>query len=381
MKLAYIYATLSTVGGGDRVISEKANYFAEQCGYDVYFITAYQNGLPFSFPLSPRVKHIDLGIDFNEQYQYSLLKRGYVYFKLLRRYKKALSNLLKDLKVDFTLTTISRDVDFLADINDGSLKIAEAHVSKNFIRNIHEFQKKSLPYRIVGKIWTRKLEKDLLKFDELVVLTENDTRNWKPLRTSTVIPNSLPFSPTQSSTCTHKKIISVGRLDNQKGFDMLIDAWEIVSVKHPDWSVSIYGEGGLEQTLNERIRQKGLSHSLKIEKPVKNIAEKYLDSSIYVMSSRYEGFGMVLIEAMACGVPVISFNCPDGPSEIIRDNEDGFLVKNGDIAELAEKIIFLIENNEKRIQMGKMAKQNIQRYSTDQVMQKWVQMFESLKKM
>jgi Glycosyltransferase len=379
MKLAYIYATLSTVGGGDRVIAEKANYFAEKCGYEVYIITAYQNGLPFSFPLSPKVKHLDLGIDFNEQYQYSFLKRGYIYLKLLRKYKKELSDLLCQLKVDFTMTTISREIDFLADLKDGSQKIAEAHVSKKFIRNLHDLQKKSLPYRIIGRIWTRKIENILNRFDELVVLTEADAANWQAIRSTTVIPNSLPFYPTESSNCTNKKIISVGRLDNQKGFDLLIDAWEIVAARHPDWSISIYGEGGLYHQLNEQIKQKGLTSSFKIENPVKNITEKYTESSIYVMSSRFEGFGMVLIEAMACGLPVISFNCPSGPSEIISDQIDGFLVENGNIYELSEKILFLIENEDKRIQMGQIARDNIQRYTADNVMRKWVNLFASLK--
>jgi glycosyltransferase involved in cell wall biosynthesis len=380
MKLAYIYPALNTVGGADRVITEKANYFAEKLGYEVYIITAHQNNAPISFPISPKVKHIDLEVDFTEQYKYSIVKRGITYFRLLGIYKKRLTELLNRIKVDFAITTISRDIDFLATINDGSLKIAEAHVSKKFLRNYHLLAEKNILYKIVSKIWAYKMEQSLKKFAELVVLTENDAQNWKSIRSSTIICNSSPFTPQIRSTCLNKKIISIGRLTEQKGFDMLIDAWEIVARKHADWTVSVYGEGQWYDMLQEQIKRKNLSNSFKIEKFVTNVIDKYSESSIYVMSSRFEGFGMVLIEAMSCGVPVISFNCPDGPSEIIEQNVDGFLVENGNIEQLAEKINYLIEEDEIRIKMGIQAVHNVDRYSPEKIMQKWVDLFESLKR-
>jgi glycosyltransferase involved in cell wall biosynthesis len=379
MKIAYIYPALNTIGGADRVITEKANYFAEQYGYEVYIITAHQNKVPISFPVSPKVTHIDLEVDFTEQYKYSFFKRGITYFKLLGIYKQKLSNLLNKLKVDFTITTISRDIDFLASLKDGSLKIAEAHVSKKFVRNNHLLYEKNILYKIAGKIWAYMLERNIKKFTELVVLTENDALNWKSIRSSTIICNSSPFTPKVKSECTNKKIISVGRLTEQKGFDMLIDAWEIVAQKHSDWAITVYGEGQLLDSLQQQINSKNLSASFKIEKFVKNISDKYTESSIYVMSSRFEGFGMVLIEAMSCGVPVISFDCPDGPSEIIRDNEDGFLVENGNIKQLAEKISFLIEDPAARLKMGMKAAENVHRYAPEIIMQKWVDLFEHLK--
>ena len=115
-----------------------------------------------------------------------------------------------------------------------------------------------------------------------------------------------------------------------------------------------------------------------IHEPTSEIIAKYQESSIYIMSSRYEGFGMVLLEAMACGIPCVSFDCPYGPSDIIHDGEDGFLVKHLDTTALAERICYLIENPEIRKEMGEKAKRNIKRYSRENVMAQWTELFNHL---
>lgn len=380
MRIAYIYPALTTVGGADRVIVNKANYFADVYGYEVYIITAHQNGQPSFFPLSDKVNHLDLAVNFNEQYRHSFFVRGFIYFKLLRVYKRKLSDLLKELKADFVLTTISRDIDFLNSIHDGSIKIAEAHVAKDFIRNFHLLKKKNLLYKIIGNIWTNRLEHAIKKFSAFVVLTQRDAEAWSNIRQAVVIPNSIPFWPEQASLCTNKNIISVGRLNEQKGFERLIEAWSYIACQHSDWKLYIYGNGELESFLNLFIQDRNVSDSLFIINPVKNIIDKYLESSIYIMSSRFEGFGMVLVEAMTCGVPVIAFDCPHGPADLITEGEDGFLVENGNIQKLAEKISYLIVNESLRIKMGQKARENIKRYGQDQIMQKWIDLFQLLQK-
>ncbi|MGV8090341.1 MAG: glycosyltransferase family 4 protein [Mangrovibacterium sp.] len=379
MKIAYIYPALHTVGGANRIITEKANYFADQLEYEVYIITAYQNNRPLFFPLSEKVRHIDLDVNFEKQYRHSFFVRGLIYFRLLHLYKKRLSTLLQSLEVDFTITTISRDIDFLYTLNDGSKKIAEAHVSKEYLRSLHLLKTKGLLYRIVHKIWTYKLEHAIKKFDSFVVLTENDAKNWNKIKKANVIPNSVSFYPEKGCSNTNKKIISVGRLDLQKGYDLLIDAWQQVSKKYPDWTIYVYGNGTEYERLSQMIDSKNLQDSFFIEKPVTNIVEKYIEGSFYVMSSRFEGFGLVLVEAMACGLPVISFDCPDGPADIIKDGENGFLVENGNIEKLAERINFLIEHKGIRKRMGQKAREDVKRYLPNIVMQKWIDLFKSLK--
>lgn len=379
MRIAYIYPALTTVGGADRIIVDKANYFAEKLGYEVYIITAHQYGSPFFFPLSERVIHKDLQVNFNEQYQHSFLIRGFIYLKLVITYKKRLSALLGSIKADFVITTISRDIDFIHSIKDGSIKIAEAHTPKENLRNLHLFRQKNLPYRIAGSIWRKRLETAARKFRAFVVLTEKDAENWKDIRTCTVIPNSIPFYPEKASTCTSKQVISVGRLYAEKGYERLIKIWSIVSPKHPDWSLTIYGNGELKCMLSKMISSYSVSNTLHICDPVSNIIDKYVESSIFAMTSHFEGFGMVLIEAMACGLPVISFDCPTGPSNIIKNNEDGFMVDDDDIDGYAQKLCIMIEQENLRKVMGQNARINIQRFSQDIVMKKWVALFHSLK--
>jgi len=379
MRIAYIYTALTTVGGADRVITEKANYFAEHFGYDVYIITDSQGKEKPKFTLSPKVHLVNLDIMFGQQYNHSFFVRGFYYFKLMKEYKRKLSDTLNQIKPDFTISVLGRDSDFINDLSDGSLKIGEAHVSRDFIRNFHLMEKRSLPYRIVCKIWRKRLDKIVKRLNAFVVLTNDDANNWSHIRNSIVIPNSIPFLDERSSNCSSKSIISVGRLNEQKGFDMLIEAWYLVTRKHPDWSLHIYGDGELKFDLQKQIEKKGINQSVILEYPIKDIQSKYLESDFYVMSSRFEGFGMVLIEAMACGLPCISFNCPNGPADIIDNQKNGFLVENGNIKELAKKICVLIENEESRKNMGKYAKESIKKYSPDIVMQKWAELFESLK--
>lgn len=155
------------------------------------------------------------------------------------------------------------------------------------------------------------------KLDALVVLTQHDADNWKEVKKACVIPNFLPFSPEKGSSCLEKRIISIGRYSEQKGYDRLIEAWIKVNRKHPDWHICIYGEGQDRNSLQELIEKHHIENSFSLCPPTKSIQEKYLESSIYVMSSRFEGLPMALLEAMACGVPCISFDCPYGPAEII----------------------------------------------------------------
>lgn len=378
MKIVYLYTSFITVGGADRIVAQKANYLANNMGYEVYVITDSQRKRPATFPLSTNVKHIDLDINFDKQYNHWILIRGYYYFTLMRRYRKRLSKLLNSIKPDIVISTLGRELDFLTQIDDGSIKIGESHIAKPYCRNFHLLEQRGFLYRQIAKYWRKKQEKAVRKLSALVVLTQHDADSWKDVKLAHVIPNPLPFYPQQSSSCKEKRIISIGRLTKQKGYERLIEAWTKVNEKHPDWEISIYGEGEDHDWLASLIKKNKIENNFKLCHPVKNIQDKYLESSIYVMSSRFEGFGLVLAEAMSCGVPCISFNCPFGPADIIKNGEDGLLVENGAIDKLADAICQLIENEKLRISMGHKAKINIIRYSSEQIMNKWNELFNSL---
>lgn len=379
MKIAYIYTALTSVGGVDRVITNKANYLADVLNYDVYIITDSQAGRPPVFPLSPKVHHIDLKTDFDEQYHYGIIKRFICYRRLMKQYRSRLEKTLKEIKPDIVSTTCGRDLDFLTEIQDGSKKIGESHIAKEYCRNFHLMEARGGIYRLVAKYWRKKQEKAISKLDSFVVLTQHDADSWAPVKKATIIPNPLPFMSHERSNCKSKKIISVGRYADQKGYDLLIEAWSKIASDYPDWEVNVYGNGEQEEQLRDLVTKNNIENSFKLNPPSKNIKDKYLESSIYVMSSRFEGFGLVLIEAMSCGLPCISFDCPHGPAEIINNGKSGILVENGNTDKLADAMEDLMNDEEKRIRMGQRAQEMAQKYSPDNIMNRWVELFNKLR--
>ena len=378
MRIVYLYTSLTTVGGADRILTIKANYLAEKMGYEVYLITDSQQQQPFAFPLSSLVKHIDLNINFSNQYKYPVYIRYFIYSRLMQLYKKRLTKILLEIKPQIVINTLGRDMDFLTTLNDGSKKVGESHISKEFIRNFHLMEEKGGIHKMIAQSWRKKQEKAIKQLDAFVVLTKQDALNWESVRSSVIIPNPLTLSTDTVAKCNSKKVISVGRYSEQKGYDILIKAWKLVNEKHPDWELIIYGEGELKPYLEQEIELNQLNTNVILHPPVSNIVDKYLESAFYVMSSRFEGFGLVLTEAMLCGLPCISFDCPSGPREIIAHNEDGLLVENGNISKLVEAICYFIENEDTRKEMGKKATQNMSRYGKPAIMKKWDELFNSL---
>lgn len=376
MKIFYIYTSLRTVGGADRVITNKANWLAEH-GYDVTIVTDTQMDHSPVYLLSPNVRLYDLAVDFNQEYGHSIPIRIWWYFKLMRKYKTLLKKFLMKEQPDIVITTLARDLDFLTSIHDGSVKIGESHIARHYSRNFHLLEQKGGVSKLLAMYGRWKQERTVRKLDALVLLTSQDERNWKGITKTYVIPNFLTFQTEDFSTCENKQAICVGRYNEQKGYEYMIEAWSIVNQRHPDWRLHVYGEGEIKKELQDLINAKGIEGKMILHDPVKNIMAKYLESSICILSSRYEGFGMVLVEAMECGLPCVSFDCPYGASDIIRHGEDGYLVEHLNSVQLAERICELIEDDDKRIEMGRKAKSNIQRYSPDAVMKQWTDLFDS----
>ena len=379
MKIFYIYTALVTKGGADRVITEKANWLSEH-GHEVAIVTDTQMGRPPVFPLSPNVRLIDLSIDFSKEYGHIFFLRTIIYFKLMRIYHRKMKDLLMIERPDIVISTLGRDIAFITKINDGSMKIGEAHTTKHFIRNFHLLESKNIFFRCLTKYFRWRMDKQVGRLDALIVLTQQHADDWKGLVPISVIPNALSFYPKQASSCEKKQVIAIGRYNDAKGYDYLISAWNIVHQRHQDWVLNVYGSGEYYEQVVLWIKEQNLEKAIILHEPTTYIVEKYQESSICVLSSRYEGFPMVLLEAMGCGVPVVSFDCPHGPRAIINDGEDGYLVDYLNVQALADGICKLIEDKELRKEMGRKGRLNVLRFSRDAVMQQWVNLFESLTK-
>jgi glycosyltransferase involved in cell wall biosynthesis len=379
VKIAYCIPSLYYPSGMERVLTLKANYFAEHFGYDIHIIlTDGKNKQPY-YKLHPSITVHQLDINYDELYGRPLWKRMFEYVSKQRLFKKRLNECLCSIHPDITISLLRRDINFINKMKDGSIKIGEIHFNKS---NYRDFSNNRLPSFIknIGKrYWRAQLIQQLKQLKSFVVLSHEDAAEWTELDNVKVIHNPLPFFPHCQSDVSQKQVIAVGRYMPQKGFDRLITAWSIVNKSHPDWTLRIYGDG-MRQQLQQQINELNITSNCILEHSVENIVEKYSESSIFVLSSRYEGFGMVIIEAMACGVPPVSFTCPCGPRDIIVDGKDGLLVENGNIEGLAEKICYLIENEEVRRKMGQQARVDVERFKIEHIGQQWKNMFDSLLK-
>ena len=377
MKIYYIYTALVTKGGADRVIAEKANWLAEH-GHEIAIITDTQMGREPVFPLSPKVRLIDLAVDFSQEYGHGFLVRIWMYYKLMRQYRKMMTDVLMKDRPDIVISTLGRDISFISKIKDGSKKIGEAHTTKHFIRNFHLLEQRNIIFRYLTKYFRWNMDRHVNRLDALVVLTSQDQHDWGDRIPVYVIPNSFPFYPEKPSSCDNKQAIIVGRYNSAKGYNYLVDAWKHVHQKHPDWIINIFGSGEYENNIRHMIHDEGLQDVIVMNPPTDHIMEEYLNSSIYVMSSVFEGFAMVLLEAMACGLPCVSFDCPYGPRNVITDGEDGILVDYLNSQALADNICRLIENKDLRKAMGNKGRLNVLRFSRETIMPQWVELFESV---
>ena len=376
LKIVYLTPALYMAGGVERVLTLKANYFAEHFGYDITIILTEGKGKPLFYPLSDKIKIVNLDIDFEELWTCSFAKKIFVYLKKQRLFKKALTKELMRLRPDITISLLRREINFLNDIKDGSRKIGELHVNRANYRNF-EANDSNCVKSLFAKFWMRSLVSNLKKLDRFVVLTEEDKSAWPELQNICVIPDPLSFSPTQHSLLTEKRVIAVGRYVYQKGFDLLLQAWTIIEKQFSDWELVVFGDGNREP-YEQQMKELGIDRNrCRLNGPTADIQKEYVNSSIFAFSSRFEGFGMVLVEAMACGLPVVSFACPCGPKDIVRDGEDGFLVENGNVDDLAQQLMKLMADDNLRTVFAHRAHQDVQRFNMEHIALRWKSLFES----
>ena len=367
MKLMYCLNSLKIKGGLERVLCQRVNYMSKNFNYDIVIVTTDQDNKELVYKVDKRIKIEDLKINYFKNYNKAFILKYILNIKKYILHSKKLLRLIKKEQPNYIISLGYEDKFIFPFINKQFFKlIREFHIGK-YVKDNNFIIK--FKYMINNFL--------LKKYDKLIVLTEED-KGYREDKRIVVINNPLTFYTTQFSNCENKRIISVGRLEYQKGYDILIEVWNIISKKYPDWILEVYGEGSERESLQNKVDKLGLEKSFLLKGAVKNIQDKYLESSVYIMSSRFEGMPMVLLESMAYGLPVVSFDCPCGPKDIIKNSEDGFLVPFGNIELMAEKIEELIIDEEKRKLFGKNARKNVQRFSEDEIMKKWEKLFKNL---
>ena len=363
MKLLYITNGIHGSGGLERVLAVKASYLAEHFNYEVVILTLNSDDKDLFYDFSSKIMFYDI----------KALGNPINYFL---HYRKGIKRALKKIKPDVISVCDDGLKGMLFPVLFGKNipVIYERHVSKQIENKTDNLSFKEI---LNSKIIFYFMNYGGKKFNKFVVLTKGNLKEWD-LNNLMVIANPLPFNTIEKSSLMNKKILAVGKQSFQKGYDRLLEIWEIVYRKHPDWKLEVYGKPKQSLGLEKKAEELGISNTVSFYLPIRNIEEKYKASSIYVMSSRFEGFGMVLIEAMSFGVPCISFDCPHGPAEIIKEEVDGFLIKNDNIEDFANKIIQLIENENQRKEMGLKARENIQHFYPEIIVKQWDALFKSL---
>ena len=376
MKLVYIFSSFAAKGGTERIFCDKMNWLAEVAGYEIVFVTYEQGNHPFAYPLSNKIRHVDLNTRFFTTGTMPLLKRIRFKFTMPRLFKHRLRKLLDEIQPDVVVSTTYALFLFREILSQPYRHVVESHVCYYQLL----LQKKFTHISWLDRKIARHLLEMLKRCEKVVVLTHKDAACWKGYDNIEVIHNVVTNYPEKITDVADrpKRIIAVGRLHAQKGFDLLIQSWQLIAARHPDWQLVVYGHGGDLQKLQQQLEKAGLTSSMTFAGATDNIYKEYQDSAFYVMSSRYEGWGLVLVEAMSCGLPCVSFDCPYGPSDIIRDGEDGFLVENGNIQQLAEKMELLINNKELRERLGVRARLNAARFTSDNIMPQWTKLFETI---
>lgn len=378
MKIIYCIHSVCNPGGMERVLLNKVTYLVRHLGWDVSVVTTDQHGRPPFYPFPEEVKMTDLGINYSEDNVKGALGKISGYLKKRKIHRHKLTELLMREKADIVVSLYPSESSFIPDIKDGSRKVLELHYCKFFRL---QYGRSGL-LGMIDRWRTRQDESIVRRFDKFVVLTNEDRGYWGDMPNIQVIPNAAMMVGESYSDVLQKRVIAVGRLDYQKGFDRLIQAWEVVqkSGRFADWRLDIFGQGEWKDMLNGMIRKAGLESSAFINPPTTRIGDEYAGSSMLVMSSNYEGFPMVMIEAMACGLPVVSFDYKCGPRDIIHEGVNGMIVPDGDIDGLAHAMIKVMGDYAFRKSLSEGARKIVSTYSEENVMKQWITLFESLER-
>ena len=366
MRLLYTFRSLAVWGGIERVLVDKMNYFANMCGYDVYMLTTDQGGHIVPYHLEDHVHLEDLGIQFYKQYRYSGFRRLWDRWQRTRLFEERLSERIHEIHPDVIVCTTADPVYSIAKVKGEIPLVVESHSICS-----RTLDGKNIRQRLVAKL----LLSGLKHAAYVVALTENDALEWRKFHPHVeVVPNMVHLNDGQLSSLENKRVIWVGRLDYQKRPIEMIKIWQKVYPIFQDWHLDIYGEGEQLQEVENIVNS--LNMNIHIHQPTNRIFDAYRESSVLASTSLFEPFGLVIPEAMSCGLPVVTYNSPFGPSSILSDGNDGFLIQNNDQQAFADRLCQLMSDGTLRSQMGRAASITSRRFEAKQIMPQWKTLFE-----
>lgn len=351
--IAFFIMDISKCGGTERVSTVLANEFTKR-GYNVSIISC-RNGENSIFEINSEVSLYSL---HGENYSNSLVRKY--------RCSKNLYNMIHKNKIDL-LVTVDVALYFYAFF---CRHICNCIAWEQFTSEISISKLVKISRFLAARY-----------ADAVVVLSNQDKKNYikkyEKIKKIVTIYNPITIKSIPLSSKKNRTIISVGRLEHEKGFDNLIDAWSILEEKYPDWSVNIFGEGSQREALETKIGMLGLKRIF-LKGYTDRVEVELSNSEIYVLPSRYEGFGLALLEARMAGLPCVSFDCNYGPSEIIDSGINGVLVENQNIMALAEALECLMKDDNKRKQMGINAYSNLEKFEITKIVETWIELIENL---
>ncbi len=357
MKISYVIEDFSVFGGIERIVSRKASILAARYGHDVNIISVYEDNRPVRYPLDESIKVVRLDVPWTEKTANPVLMT-------LRRVKtlikaaKRLNKVLKTTEPDIVFFTTTLGALLLPLCRTKAKTIFESHLARKFT-----------PYNTFFKLTE-------LKADAIVCLTSGDAKEYKTARRIEVIPNFIDKPKSYVKDYAVKRAVAVGRLEHQKGFDRLISCWKTAVETHPGWHLDIYGEGPLRDELQRQIDSFGLQETIKLRGTCADMADKYAQYSLHLMTSRYEGQGIVLIEAQAAGLPSVVFNYEYGASDIVTDGVNGFLVPQNDTKTFTDRLAQMMDSEAMRAQFGTKAKETAKAFFTENIMWKWQKLIQ-----
>lgn len=366
MKILYLTDQTYLHGGIEKVLSQKTNYLAEITGEEVVILTHSQQGKKPVYSFSEKIRMIDLDINY---------QTGTSYFhptnlQKLMKHRTKLKEMLGAINPDIVVSSsFGPDYYFIPELCGTVPSVKEYHTTAHFRKKSSGVKDRILEY------FTKRADR---QYSKRILLNEDELKFYSG-KNLAVIPNPTELD---NRTCSliPKKIIAAGRISYQKNFEDLVTAFKLLEAYFPDWEVHVYGEDYLarQAEIQKMIDHKGLTGRFVFKWVTADLKETFLGYSIYAMTSVHETFPMVLLEALSVGLPVVSYDCPTGPSRIISDKEDGFLVPYLNSSIFAEKLKKLMASEDLRKQMGGVAKINAERFEISKVMAQWKDLFDNL---